>query len=219
VLYGFSPAVIPPPPDWGSEIHVTGYWFLDPPDDWTPPPGLEEFLQAGPPPVYIGFGSMSSRNPGEAARQVLEALARTRQRAVIFSGWGGLQPADLPSSAIAIDPVPFSWLFPRCAAVVHHGGAGTTAAGLRAGVPSVVIPFFADQPFWGRRVAELGVGPAPIPRKKLTAERLARAIETAMGDRDMRRRAADLGAKIRTEDGIGRAVAVVAELAKSPRRC
>jgi sterol 3beta-glucosyltransferase len=219
VLYGFSPSVIPPPQDWGADIRVNGYWFLDPPDTWTPPPGVEEFLAAGPPPVYIGFGSMSSRNPAEAARQVLDALARSGQRAVILSGWGGLQPADLPPSAIAIDPIPFSWLFPRCAAVVHHGGAGTTAAGLRAGVPSVVIPFFADQPFWGRRVAELGVGPAPIPRKKLTAERLARAIETAMGDRDMRRRAADLGAKIRTEDGIGRAVAVVAELAKSPRRC
>jgi UDP:flavonoid glycosyltransferase YjiC (YdhE family) len=219
VLYGFSPAVIPPPPDWGNDVHVTGYWFLDPAEDWRPPADLSEFLEAGPPPVYIGFGSMSSRDPQEAGRLVLEALARAGQRAVILSGWSGLQPADLPNSAIAVDSIPFSWLFPRCAAVVHHGGAGTTAAGLRAGVPSVVIPFFADQPFWGRRVAELGVGPAPIPRKKLTVEKLARAIETAVGDPGMRRRAADLGAKIRAENGIAGAVAIVAGLPKSPRRC
>jgi len=219
VLYGFSPSVIPPPPDWGSDNHVTGYWFLDPTEDWMPPPDLSGFLGSGPPPVYIGFGSMSSRNPQETGRLVLEALVRAGQRAVILSGWSGLQPADLPSSAIAVDSVPFSWLFPRCAAVVHHGGAGTTAAGLRAGVPSVVIPFFADQPFWGRRVAELGVGPAPIPRKKLTAERLSRAIETAVRDPGMRQRAADLGARISAEDGIARAVAVVAELPQSPRRC
>jgi sterol 3beta-glucosyltransferase len=219
VLYGFSPSVIPPPPDWDSDIHVTGYWFLDPADDWTPPPELSEFLEAGAPPVYIGFGSMSSRHPQETAHLVLDALARAEQRAVILSGWSGLQAGDLPPTAIAVESAPFSWLFPHCAAVVHHGGAGTTAAGLRAGVPSIVIPFFADQPFWGRRVAELGVGPAPISRKKLTVERLARAIETAVGDPGMRQRAADLGSVIRAEDGIAHAVAVVAELPKSPRRC
>jgi sterol 3beta-glucosyltransferase len=162
---------------------------------------------------------MSSRNPQETAHLVLDALARAGQRAMILSGWNGLQAGDLPPTAIAVDSVPFSWLFPRCAAVVHHGGAGTTAAGLRAGVPSIVIPFFADQPFWGRRVGELEVGPAPIPRRKLTATRLAQAIETAVGDPGMRQRAADLGARIRAEDGIARAVAVVAELPKSPRRC
>jgi UDP:flavonoid glycosyltransferase YjiC (YdhE family) len=123
--------------------------------------------------------------------------------------WGGLKPADLPGSVFMLDSVPFSWLFPRVAAVVHHGGAGTTAAGLRAGVPSVVVPFFGDQPFWGERVADLGVGPAPIPRQKLTAEGLARAIDGAVTDQTMRRRAAELGATIRAEDGTARAVAVV----------
>ena len=113
-----------------------------------------------------------------------------------------------------VDGVPFSWLFPRVAAVVHHGGAGTTSAGLRAGVPSVVVPFFGDQPFWGQRVADLGVGPAPIPRKKLTAERLAQAIQIAVTDEAMRGRAAELGAKIRAEDGIAAAVAVVEQMAR-----
>lgn len=209
ILYGFSPSVIPPAPDWDANTHVTGYWFLDPAENWTPPASLVEFLQAGSPPVYIGFGSMSSRKPAETADLILQALARTHQRAIILSGWGGLQVADPPDSVYTLDSVPFSWLFPRVAAVVHHGGAGTTAAGLRAGVPSIVVPFFGDQPFWGQRVAKLGVGPRPLPRRELTAERLAHAIERAVTDQTMRQRAADLGAKIRAENGIARAVSVI----------
>ena len=211
ILYGYSPAVIPRPADWGPDIHVTGYWFLDPAGDWTPPAALLAFLQAGPPPVYVGFGSMSSRKPEETAGLILRALARAKQRAVILSGWGGLHAADVPESVFMVDSVPFDWLFPRMAAVVHHGGAGTTSAGLRAGVPSIVVPFFGDQPFWGGRVAALGVGPKPIPRRKLTVERLAGAIQTAVTDQAMRQRAADLGATIRAEDGVARAVAVVRE--------
>jgi UDP:flavonoid glycosyltransferase YjiC (YdhE family) len=157
---------------------------------------------------------MSNRKPEETAGLVLQALARTQQRAIILSGWGGLHIADLPRSVFMLDSIPFSWLFPRVAAVVHHGGAGTTAAGLRAGVPSIVVPFFGDQPFWGHRIAELGVGPKPIPRKKLTVERLARAIQQALTDQTMRRRAADLGSKIQAEDGIARAVAVVQDIEK-----
>lgn len=212
ILYGFSPSVIPPAADWDRDTHVTGYWFLDPAADWAPPPALTTFLQAGPPPVYVGFGSMSSRKPKETADLVLQALARTQQRAIILSGWSGLYAADLPDSVLMVDSVPFSWLFPRVAAVVHHGGAGTTAYGLRAGAPSVIIPFFADQPFWGQRVADLGVGPEPIPRKTLTVERLAQAIQRAVTDQTMRRRAATLGAKIQAEDGIARAVAVVQQI-------
>jgi UDP:flavonoid glycosyltransferase YjiC (YdhE family) len=209
ILYGYSPSVIPPPSDWDPAIHVTGYWFLQPAEEWTPPPALIEFLQAGSPPIYIGFGSMSNRRPEETVDLILEALGRTQQRAILLSGWGGLQKADLPASVLMVDSIPFSWLFPRVAAVVHHGGAGTTAYGLRAGVPSIVIPFFGDQPYWGQRVAELGVGPEPIPRRKLTVERLARAIQEALTDRSMRQRAGDLGKKIQAEDGIARAVAVV----------
>ena len=212
ILYCYSPAVLPPPEDWDERMHVTGYWFLDPVDEWTPPVDLLEFLQAGAPPIFIGFGSMSPRNPEAMMQVILQALARTQQRAIILSGWGGLHSSDLPDSVYLLDSIPFSWLFPRVAAVVHHGGAGTTSAGLRAGVPSIIVPFFADQPFWGQRVADLGVGPAPIPRKKLTAERLAQAIQTAVTDQAMRQRATDLGARIRSEDGIARAVAVVQDL-------
>ncbi|MFH1084731.1 MAG: glycosyltransferase [Chloroflexota bacterium] len=214
VLCGFSPAVIPPPPDWAGAVHVTGYWFLDPATDWAPPPALTDFLQAGAPPVYVGFGSMSSREPEKAAELVLQALARTHQRGVLLSGWGGISPVDAPSSVLMVDAIPFSWLFPRVAAVVHHGGAGTTAEGLRAGVPSVVIPFFGDQPYWGQRVAALGVGPAPIPRQRLTAERLAQAIAAAVTDQAMRQRAAELGERIRAEDGVARATAIVERFAR-----
>lgn len=208
-LYGYSPHVIPPPPDWPAATHVTGYWFLDPPPGWEPPPDLVAFLQAGPPPVYVGFGSMPSRNPAAAAELVLQALARAGQRGVLSAGWGGLTPANLPPTVHLVGSVPHSWLFPRMAAVVHHGGAGTTGAGLAAGVPSIVVPFFGDQPFWGSRVAALGVGPQPIPRARLTLARLAGAITQAVTDPVMRQKAADLGQRIRAEDGIGLAVAAI----------
>ena len=214
VLYGFSPAVIPVPADWDGNTHVTGYWFVDEIDGWTPPSALLDFLEAGTPPVYIGFGSMSNRNPRETAELIIRALKQIGQRAILLSGWGGLHSEDLPDSIFMIDSIPHSWLFPRVAAVVHHGGASTTAAGLRAGIPSVIVPFFGDQPFWGRRVAELGVGPNPIPRGKLTSERLANAIQQAVTDKGMHERAASLGAKIQTEDGIARAAEVIEQIEK-----
>ncbi|MGG6269289.1 glycosyltransferase [Leptolyngbya sp. AN03gr2] len=211
ILYGFSSSVIARSSDW-QNTHITGYWFLDEAPNWSPPIALLDFLQSSSPPVYIGFGSMGSRNPEETADLVLEAIASTGQRAILQSGWGGLSKSRLPDTVLMVDSVPHSWLFPHVAAVVHHGGAGTTAAGLRAGVPSIVIPFFGDQPFWGQRLAELGVGLDPIPRKQLTAEHLADAIDRAVTDQAMRQRAADLGAKIRGEDGIAHAVAIVKEL-------
>lgn len=208
LLAGFSPAVCPPPSDWPSFVHVTGYWFLDAEPSWQPPAALADFLRAGPPPVYIGFGSMAGRNPEARTQIAVEALARPGRRGVLLTGWGGLHGQALPDSVLAVESAPHDWLFPQMAAVVHHGGAGTTAAGLRAGTPSVIVPFFGDQPFWGRRVAELGVGPAPIPQKQLSAARLAAAIQAAAGEQDMRRRAQELAQQIRAEDGIGRAVAL-----------
>jgi sterol 3beta-glucosyltransferase len=206
VLYSFSPIVVPKPPDWGAHVHVTGYWFLDPAPDWQPPAGLVDFLEAGPPPVCVGFGSMAHRNPQQTTHLVREALERAGQRGVLVTGWGGLYPsADL----FTLDAIPHAWLFPRMAAVVHHGGSGTTGAGLRAGVPSVLVPHIGDQPLWARRVRELGVGPRPTPRRRLTAERLAAAITSAVTDVDMRARAAALGERIRAEDGVGRAVGII----------
>jgi len=205
-LYGYSQHVVPKPPDWGEWLHVTGYWFLDGASDWQPPSDLRDFLSDGPTPVYVGFGSMTPRQAEFLTTTAIEALKRAGQRGILLTGWGGIGQSDLPDSVLKIDAVPHEWLFPRMAALVHHGGAGTTAEGLRAGVPSVVTPFFADQPFWGQRVADLGVGPAPIPQKQLTAGALAEAIRVAVTDADMRHRAAALGQKIRAEDGVARAV-------------
>lgn len=209
ILCGVSPSVIPKPADWASHEHMTGYWFLEADAGWTPSPELTDFLAAGPPPVAIGFGSMSNRKPEEVTRLLVAAVERAGARAVLLSGWQGMRTADLPDSILMLKSAPHDWLFPRMAATVHHGGAGTTAAALRAGVPSLVVPFFGDQPFWGRRVAELGVGPAAIPRKKLTAENLAAAITQMLSDSEMNRRAAALGARIRAEDGVGRAVQIL----------
>jgi sterol 3beta-glucosyltransferase len=209
VLYGYSQYVLPRPSDWAANLHVTGYWFWEGPQTWTPPADLVEFLQAGPPPVYIGFGSMVNRNPQQVAQIALDALAISGQRGVVSAGWGGLDSSDLPPTVHAISQLPHSWLFPRMAAVVHHGGAGTTSAGLQAGVPSIIVPFMSEQAFWGRRVAQLGVGPRPIPRKQLSSASLAAAITEAVTNAAMQQRSADLGALIRTEDGIANAVAVV----------
>jgi UDP:flavonoid glycosyltransferase YjiC (YdhE family) len=209
MLYCYSPAVVPKPPDWSEHAHVTGYWFLDHDPAWRPPADLVEFLESGPPPIYVGFGSTTSRDPEETIRIILDALRRSGHRGVFATGRGGLSQPDLPDEVFVTEAVPHDWLFPRMAAVVHHGGAGTTGAGLRAGVPSIIVPSTNDQPFWGRRVKALGAGPAPIPRRRLTADRLARTICVAVTDESIRRRAAELGKRIRAEDGVRNAVRIV----------
>ncbi len=149
----------------------------------------------------------------EVTRLVDEALGGAGQRAILLGGWSELGLADMPDSIQRVDFVPHDWLFPRVAAVVHHGGAGTTAAGLRAGVPTVVVPFFGDQPFWAWRVHQLAVGPKWIPRKKLTAGKLAAAIGQAVNDPAMIQRAEALGHRIRAQDGIGAGVQLVEHFA------
>ena len=206
ILYGYSSSVLPKPLDWSERIYVTGYWFLNHSSDWQPPADLADFLSSGPPPVYIGFGSMNTHNREELTNLVVQALVRVRQRGILLTGWGGLASTNFSDDVFSMESAPHDWLFPRMAAVVHHGGAGTTAAGLRAGIPTVIMPFFADQPFWGRRVYELGAGTPPIPRKRLSVERLAEAIRAATADKQMRDRAATLGRSIRAEDGVSRAV-------------
>jgi hypothetical protein len=204
VLHGYSPIVCPRPPEWGDWVHVTGYWHLEHPPQWHPSPELVRFLGAGPPPIYVGFGSMTDEEPGRLASLVVDALARAGQRGVLATGWGGLSRIQAPHVHV-VDDVPHDWLFPQLSAVVHHGGAGTTGAGLRAGRPTVVVPFgMLDQPFWGRRIAQLGVGPEPIRRRRLTVERLADAIR-ATTEPGVRQRAADIGGRLRKEDGVARA--------------
>ncbi len=210
VLYGFSRHVVPRPPDWPSSVHVTGYWFLDTSRGWAPPRDLEEFLRTGDPPIYVGFGSMRPSDPLWTAQVVGDALHRVGARGIISKGWADLRPVEKSGDVFLVDDVPHDWLFPRVSAVVHHGGAGTTAAGLRAGRPTLVVPFIVDQFFWGDRVANLGAGPAPIPEKRLTVERLAQAMEQILHDTAMRECVEDLGERIRSEDGVAEAVRLIA---------
>ncbi len=207
IVHGFSSHVVPRAPEWDDSVHTAGYWFLDDSQGWQPPADLATFLADGTPPVYFGFGSMTNRNPEQLTGIILNALSQSGERGLLLTGWGGISQRDLPDNVFLIDAAPHEWLFPRMAAVVHHGGAGTTGAGLRAGVPSLLIPHFGDQMFWGFRVNGLGVGPAPIMRKKLTVGRLASALRQMVTDSVMRGQAAILGEAIRAEDGVGQAVA------------
>jgi len=208
-LYAFSQHVIPKPADWDELQHITGYWFLDAPADWQPPENLARFLESGPPPIYVGFGSMNHENPEQQTRLALRALELTGQRGVLLTGWGGMTHRAESAQVLFVDNVPHAWLFPRTAAVVHHGGAGTTGAGLRSGVPSIIPAFVGDQVAWADHVMQLGVGPRVPGIKALTAEKLAEAINTAINDSSMRARAAALGEKIRAENGITRAVEII----------
>jgi len=209
LLGAYSSKVIPHPRDWSDSVHITGYWFQENANEWQPPIELATFLENGKPPVYIGFGSMTGRDPEHYAGIVLEALAKSGQRGVIATGWGGMSVMKIPDNVIVIDSAPHGWLFPRMSVVVHHGGAGTTAEGLRAGVPSVIVPFIVDQLFWGKRVESLGAGPKPIPAKNLTAEKLAEAIQVATTDSSIKKNAASLGKAVRAEHGVQEAVKII----------
>jgi len=199
-LYGISSHVLPRPDDWPLAHQLTGYWFLDADCNWEPPPALTAFLENGPPPVYIGFGSMGGLSEDEL-RMVLSACAASGMRAVV----AGAMPAVLPRWAFALAPTPHDWLFPRVALVIHHGGAGTTAAALRAGVPHIIAPVAVDQHFWGQRIAALGVGPPPRPRRQVSSDWLAGAIAAARAP-EIGRAAARLGHAVRAEHGVAVAV-------------
>ena len=211
VLHAFSSAVVPRPADWPEHTTAAGYLFLDSDDAWQPSPELAAFLDAGEPPVYVGFGSMSSADPARVTRIVLEAVQRAGVRALLARGWGGLDLSAerVPDGVHVLDAAPHDKLFPRVAAVVHHGGAGTTAAGLRAARPSLICPLTGDQPFWGKRVAALGAGPSPIRQNKLTVEALAAALRQLVHDASMRDAAEHVGASINQEDGVSNAVAFI----------
>ena len=214
ILAGFSKYVLPSPPEWGERIHVTGYWYLDTPA-FEPPPALQAFLDAGSPPVYIGFGSMPNQNPEQITDMVIQALFMAGQRGILLTGQGilgrGMAQQSSTHPVYFVESIPHDWLLPRTAAVAHHGGAGTTAAGIRAGIPSILIPIGADQRLWAYRVETLGVGPGPIPRSQLTAERLAKAITQSITNQTMRQRAKALGEKILSEDGVGEAVRIICQ--------
>lgn len=211
LLFAFSPVVVPRPREWGAHIHMPGYFFLDE-ADYQPPAALADFLATGEPPVCISFGSMVNREAGRIGQSVLDALAMTGSRAVFLTGWNGWRLENPPQNVLFVESAPHRWLFPRCKAVIHHGGSGTTGAGLWAGIPGIIVPHSADQPFWGQRVAALGAGPAPIPARRLTADRLAAALVEAAHPASITR-AKQVGEMIRRENGVENAVQLVEEVA------
>ena len=205
-LYAYSPHVLPAPSDWSGDVAVTGYWFLGDEENWQPDDRLRSFLESGEAPVYVGFGSMPGIYPLELTKLVFEALAKAGKRGVLATGGGAIQSDPTIRHAHFIDSAPHEQLFPQMSACVHHGGAGTTGASLRAGKPTIICPFFGDQPFWAKRVEDLGVGPKAIERRKLSSDVLAAAIVEATSNPSMQKRAAELGEAIRAEDGVADAI-------------
>ncbi|WP_318205908.1 glycosyltransferase [Streptomyces sp. SCL15-4] len=210
VHHGFSPLVVPRPADWRAGLEVGGYWWPYDTEERLPE-DVREFIEAGPPPVFVGLGSATVPDAGRLSARVVTALRRAGLRGVIQRGWGGLA-AD-GDDMLTIGEVPHSLLFPRMAAVVHHAGAGTTAAGLRAGVPAVLVPVQFDAGFWSARLVALGVAPAVVPLRRLSADALASALSRAARDPAYRRRAESLGARIRGEDGTAPVLAALERLA------
>ncbi|XVF81143.1 hypothetical protein PTKIN_Ptkin15bG0133000 [Pterospermum kingtungense] len=208
VPYGYiwSPHLVPKPKDWGPKIDVVGFCFLDLATNYEPPESLVEWLEAGPKPIYIGFGSLPVQEPEKMTQIIVDALEQTGQRGIINKGWGGLgNLAEPKDNVYLLDNVPHDWLFLQCKAVVHHGGAGTTAAGLKAACPTTIVPFFGDQPFWGERVHARGVGPPPIPVDEFSLPKLIDAI-SFMLDPKVKEKAVELAEAMANEDGVTGAV-------------
>ncbi|XP_031105351.1 sterol 3-beta-glucosyltransferase UGT80A2-like [Ipomoea triloba] len=204
--YIWSPHLVPKPKDWGPKIDVVGFCFLDLASNYVPPESLLKWLKDDQKPIYIGFGSLPLQDPKGMTKTIVQALERTGQRGIINKGWGGLGNMTEPKDVVyLLDNCPHDWLFARCAAVVHHGGAGTTAAGLKAGCPTTVVPFFGDQFFWGGRVHARGVGPAPIPADEFSLERLVSAINFMIKP-EVKERAILLAKAMENEDGAMGAV-------------
>ena len=209
ICHGFSPQVVPRPADWPATAHVTGYWWPAAPPRWEPPYQLVDFLRAGPPPVFVGFGSMTPTHE-HLHEVVAAAVERVGVRAVVQSGWAELGAAG--DDILVVGDLPHDWLFPRTAAVVHHAGAGTTGAGLRAGVPAVPVPVLVDQPFWADRLHRLGVAPHPVPLPELTADTLAGALRSCLDRPSYRDRATQLARRIRAEDGAALVLSLITQL-------
>ncbi|KAH9734528.1 sterol 3-beta-glucosyltransferase ugt80a2 [Citrus sinensis] len=204
--YIWSPHLVPKPKDWGPKIDVVGFCFLDLASTYEPPDSLVKWLEDGEKPIYIGFGSLPVEEPEKMTEIIVKALEITGHRGIINKGWGGLgNLAESKDFVYLLDNCPHDWLFSRCLAVVHHGGAGTTAAGLKAACPTTIVPFFGDQPFWGERVHARGLGPAPIPVEEFSLDKLVDAIRFML-DPKVKEHAVELAKAMENEDGVTGAV-------------
>ena len=207
VLHGFSSCVLPKPSDWSGNMHITGYWFLDTQQDWVPPKGLQTFLRRGPAPVCVGFGSMNDPDINTIIKKAVQGVLQAGHRVVLLTGWSGEGFKDLACPDLYVaKSIPHSWLFPRVSAVVHHGGAGTTGAAVRAGIPSLIIPFFFDQAFWADRLEKLEAGPPPMSKKALSPQVMASCISRVLDNKSMHKRLDQLSVELNAENGVENAV-------------
>ncbi len=214
MLYGVSPSLLPPPADWPANAQVCGQW-IHPSPTWSPPQALNDFLAAGVPPIYVGFGSMVGFDRARLLSAIAESVAG--RRALFYPGWSDVDTAALPANFHIIGETPHDWLFPRTSVVIHHGGSGTTHSAARAGVPSIVVPFVGDQLFWAERLKRCGVAAEPANGKHLRAEVIAQGIEFSLRA-DVRERARALGEKMRAEDGLADAINALECLCRLPQR-
>ncbi|MFT4127062.1 MAG: glycosyltransferase [Gordonia sp. (in: high G+C Gram-positive bacteria)] len=210
-LCGFSERVLPRPADWPGHLHVTGYWWPATDPAYTPTPELRRFLDKGPPPVYVSLGSTATSRGAQVSDTVRTALRAAGMRGIVHRGWAGLDGGDDPH-LLTVDDLPHDWLLPKTVAAIHHCGAGTTAATLRAGVPSIAVPGIMDQPFWARRLHRLHTAPAPLRRVDLTADALTRALTTIAEDPAYRENARQVSTALRAEDGAATACHLVERL-------
>lgn len=211
MLNGFSSHVVPRPPDWGEQIHVTGWWQPTDPA-WEPSKRLQQFIETGDRPIFIGFGSIPVSDPERTTSIIVKAVRLVGRKAILHAGWAGLGGA-LPEEILPIKYAPYGWLFPRMAAVVHHGGSGTSGFAFKSGVPSLTIPFGFDQYYWGARATALGVGPKYLPFKKLDSAVLAERIQAAISDNEMALHAGELSQKLGAENGVEKAVEIIHRMA------
>lgn len=217
--YAWSQALIPKPRDWDDHINISGFAFLKSADDYKPPDDLMEFLNAGEPPVYIGFGSIVVDDPNKLTSMIFGAVKRAGVRALVSKGWGGIGGESPPEGVFLLGNVPHDWLFKHVSAVVHHGGAGTTAIGIAMGKPTVIVPFFGDQPFWGSMVYKAGAGPEPVPFKRMTEDTLHSSIVSALAP-EIRVNVQKMSEKIADEKGAeGAAAAFHNQLNWNIMRC
>ena len=208
-LYAYSSIIAPKPEEWDDNRYVTGFWVQEVSENWEPDQELRDFLQDGEKPIYIGFGSTVGGNFDRILDIVLESVKKTKQRALLSAGWRNIGDRKLPENVMQVGNVPHEWLFRQVKAVSHHGGAGTTAAGIRSGIPGIIVPFGGDQPYWGDRIYKLGIGTKPIWCKKLTVENYSQAINTVASDEAMQKKACEYGQKLRDENGVENAISII----------
>lgn len=212
-IYGFSKYIIPKPSDWSVNHHVTGYWFLDTQKNWHPPQELINFLDTDKKIIYAGFGSMLSRDPYETSKIIFDSIKNLDIKLIVSTGWGGLKVQGMIDDNVYVtEQLPHDWLFSKINAAIHHCGSGTTSAALKAGIPSIPVPFFSDQPFWANRIYNLGLSTKPINRKDLNSSNLRTVIKEALNNENMINRSLIISDKIKTENGVENSVKIIENL-------